>query len=124
MKGSAKATRAISPRADLITDSGLVSGRGRRGVGRSCLQRIGVDILFRGKVSKRAHYSVRSRSAQRAGARTTCRRFTSILARFSRQVPINAGRDAGESQARCLRSVGPALRYATVILSDKYTSWI
>src|SRR5438270_14034287 len=48
MNGSAKATRAASPKADLINVSGLGSGLGRRRGGRSCLQRIGVDISMVG----------------------------------------------------------------------------
>jgi hypothetical protein len=93
MNGSASATRAISPSADLITESGLASGRSRRGAGRSCLQRIGVDIVVNGgKLLKLAHYIVRSWPAQRANGFTRQLLAVAILKR-SRVVNDNSKSD-------------------------------
>src|SRR6266481_6922591 len=116
MNGSEKATRAISPSADLITDSGLASGRGRRGAGRSCLQRIGVDIIFGGKVAKAGalYCSLVVSATWSADILSAAREH---LARISRQLP-KAGRmrrTAGKMPA--LRK--PALLHATVISSDR-----
>src|SRR2546429_7932777 len=53
MNGSANATRAACANADLIKFNGRGCGLTERPRGRSCFQRIGVDIVAWGK---RAHY--------------------------------------------------------------------